>query len=626
MPSPFPQKLQGWWDLVDSDEDISESDSRYSDIEKRGITPFTFPFIEAFEASRAIAHTYRCLDEQEIEELSAAVREKPKWWINYTNPAITDYWRAQLSRAIRPQIWNYVIQELEYYDYLRKETGETFSVGPNDYVYVADAIVPPALKNEFISGVARLENVPNHLKDWQPYTSSKVQNLVDPSLYPFQYKVTPLIPAGESVGLNLEYKGPENLIKSGPFDYVDNTIKPGAVEDLGYSKRFQWLPSLFDVSEDGTSVAIKSYINNLNPVKHQDLYQPIADIFAKALPGINACFSTCVSVERVRLNPSVRIPAEDDKGEFLDHSRPDPSIDPPIKIRWEGNSTPRFEYKVDGRKLRVITKLSNIVLTPSSPTYDCDYWQVQGLMNEDIVATVIYYYDSNNIKNPELAFRLGYRAPENCKDSDVRALFGLQERDYLRREAGSVKIKQDKMVIFANYMQHSLRPFSLADRSRKGHLKMLYFYIVDPHNKVMYSTDQVPPQQADWAWKDTVLNDDSRLTRKLPVEVLDQVFDNVKWPMNLKAAKDLRMQLARERFAINKKLNEDNRGGSAVFNSQYKVRPYSDYDYGHWNMREGEHRYENYDDGDWREEESSGEDNYYRNTGAWDYRNENSWY
>lgn len=197
-------------------------------------------------------------------------------------------------------------------------------------------------------------------------------------------------------------------------------------------------------------VAIESYINNLNPVKHKDLYQPIADIFTKAIPGINACFSACISGEHVRLDPSERIPAHDKNGEFLDHSRTDTTIQPPIKIRSEGISTPRFEYKVDGRTLRVITKLSNIVLTPSRPTYDCDYWQVQGLLNEDIVATVIYYYDSDNVKNPELAFRLAYRAPENCKEAEVQALFGLQNGAYLRREGGSVKIKQDKIVAFPN--------------------------------------------------------------------------------------------------------------------------------------------------------------------------------
>lgn len=198
-------------------------------------------------------HTYRCPDEQEIEELSATVREQPKWWLNYTKSDVTDNWRMQQSRDIRPQIWNYVIQELEYYAYLRKETGETFSVGPNDYVYVADGIVSTDLKTEFIKGVARLENVPNYLRDWQPYTNGRVQNLVDPSLYPFQYKVTPRLPACESVGLNTEYKGPVKPVKARSFEHEHSFFKSGELEGPGHSRRFQWLSSLFEVSEDGTS-------------------------------------------------------------------------------------------------------------------------------------------------------------------------------------------------------------------------------------------------------------------------------------------------------------------------------------------------------------------------------------
>jgi hypothetical protein len=47
-----------------------------------------------------------------------------------------------------------------------------------------------------------------------------------------------------------------------------------------------------------------------------------------------------------------------------------------------------------GRKLQVIVKLANIVLTPEKPTYPGGSWHVEGMKNEHIVASGIYYYHS----------------------------------------------------------------------------------------------------------------------------------------------------------------------------------------------------------------------------------------
>ena len=40
----------------------------------------------------------------------------------------------------------------------------------------------------------------------------------------------------------------------------------------------------------------------------------------------------------------------------------------------------------------VIVKLANIVLTPEKPRYEGGSWHVEGMMNERIVASGIYYY------------------------------------------------------------------------------------------------------------------------------------------------------------------------------------------------------------------------------------------
>ena len=48
--------------------------------------------------------------------------------------------------------------------------------------------------------------------------------------------------------------------------------------------------------------------------------------------------------------------------------------------------------KLRGRTLKVIVKLANIALTPEKPDNNGGAWHVEGMGNEAIVATVIYYF------------------------------------------------------------------------------------------------------------------------------------------------------------------------------------------------------------------------------------------
>ena len=53
--------------------------------------------------------------------------------------------------------------------------------------------------------------------------------------------------------------------------------------------------------------------------------------------------------------------------------------------------------------LKVIVKLINIELTPEiNPVYAGGSWHVEGGINEDIIATVLYYYDVENITESKL--------------------------------------------------------------------------------------------------------------------------------------------------------------------------------------------------------------------------------
>jgi hypothetical protein len=50
-----------------------------------------------------------------------------------------------------------------------------------------------------------------------------------------------------------------------------------------------------------------------------------------------------------------------------------------------------------GRSLQVIVKIADLRLDATKPFYDGSSWHVEGMLNENIVATGIYYYDASNV-------------------------------------------------------------------------------------------------------------------------------------------------------------------------------------------------------------------------------------
>ena len=66
---------------------------------------------------------------------------------------------------------------------------------------------------------------------------------------------------------------------------------------------------------------------------------------------------------------------------------------------------PLHSISLSGCKLQVITKLASIELTPEKPHYDGGAWHVEGMEDEKIVATAIYYVASENVTETQLEFR-----------------------------------------------------------------------------------------------------------------------------------------------------------------------------------------------------------------------------
>jgi hypothetical protein len=173
----------------------------------------------------------------------------------------------------------------------------------------------------------------------------------------------------------------------------------------------------------------------------------------------------------------------------------------------------------------------------------------------------VYYYDSENIANGQLAFRQQSSA-EDAEDVQyphdgmetsnwLGDVFGGGDCNSTEQELGFVETRAGRMVTFPNTLHRKLRPFSLKDRSKLGHLKILTLFLVDPIIRII-STAHVPCQRKDW-WEDSV-NKRSAIG-SLPLELQDQIFQEVEsdFPFDMEKAKELRLKLIKKR----KKFNTD---------------------------------------------------------------------
>ncbi len=93
----------------------------------------------------------------------------------------------------------------------------------------------------------------------------------------------------------------------------------------------------------------------------------------------------------------------------------------------------------------------------------------------------------------------------------MREVYGLENEDALNQTLGSASTPAGRCLAFPNVLQHRVSPFRLADPARPGHRKILAFFLVDPSETIV-STSDVPPQQP---WADT-LDHDARPGRELP--------------------------------------------------------------------------------------------------------------
>ncbi|KAJ2935953.1 hypothetical protein H1R20_g1141, partial [Candolleomyces eurysporus] len=536
------------------------------------------------------------------------ITDKQEWHEKVFDHSLVGKWRAEVKSSeedFTEKMFEYCIQELRYRAERFEPNGSERGaiVVFNGKVVKSDYAVPERVKLALQSAIKPLESVPEAQKDWHPGSDGKVLDLVHPSLYPLVYGKTKVLPVGSQVttledcisrcGEGAEIPTP---IRTKPkdtrvyYDYMPrNTYDP-------YSTKFQWLPCEVDISGDRPKIL--SYINNLHPEKRKDLYHSIEDVIEAAIPlweisiaGINLenRYSRAPSFERIPY-PNVeytpdfqsipesdfpsRLPGEEDNPYYWRKIRwwednrtlvvPEPTLpfdSERYKLASSDTLSLRDVYRNGGRPLQIIVKLANIELTPEKPKYEGGTWHVEGKLNEHICATAIYYHSCSNITDSSLAFRQIISDDEaeaciNYEQDDhawLETIFGCAQDEAKVQVVGAIKTLEDRLITFPNILQHQVQPFELADRTKPGHRKIVALFLVDPNVRVI-STASVPCQQLEW-WKEAniarsvQISPHSRsLLESLPVEVQDQVFDQVQdFPISFEEAKKLRSELMEER-------------------------------------------------------------------------------
>ncbi|MER5386298.1 DUF4246 domain-containing protein [Streptomyces sp. NPDC002688] len=461
-----------------------------------GLPAFPLPF----HASRSISFaTPRTLRELQMLQCSAHIRAKPAWFDKMNDAEIVARWMQEaVAQGLTEAQVRYVLAELVHYAALRDgRTG--VEVSAVDGVWQSDTLVDDKLRSRLREAVQVLEQVPEAEQDWHPGSDGQVLDLVHPSLF--------CLVKGVSGGPERAWQNPTNRYSKYEF-----------------SEKFQWLPTDVDVSDDG-DVTFRSYVNNVHPETHRELASVLPDLFARLRPLLENVLTDLRHPRPLRIEADPygwyesREPEYPDKSSYSD----DEAYAEALRVweeahdNWWENRRPTIpdapaftppelpdeSARVDlrGRRLQVIVKLATIHLTPDKPEYPGGSWHVEGMLNERIVSTGIYYWDNENITESRLSFRAALDDPsyEQNDDNGLREVYGLEDEDALNQLLGSASTPAGRCLAFPNILQHRVGSFRLTNPTRPGYRKILAFFLVDPSERIV-STSDVAPQQP---WSDT---------------------------------------------------------------------------------------------------------------------------
>ncbi|EGF82439.1 hypothetical protein BATDEDRAFT_86638 [Batrachochytrium dendrobatidis JAM81] len=489
----------------------------------------------------------RTLVEMRYIQYLQSILCKPMWWIDITNQHIVEQWRADsLDRNISPSTFNLALEQLGVFAKQLVCNGSdgfgTIVPGPVELTYILDNGIPDNVYTRLMTNVSDIEHGSNH------NTGQMVHNLIDASMYSVVYGQTMIVPL--SIRLKYTTMVPCDILLSTRL-VSDTPIINGDSKFI--SCKFQWLPSEFHVEQDG-SVTINSYINNLNPIWHRDMYKCIAKIFKCFVPMFESLFRTIHPMFKyIDIHNGINgyeSPSQSDH----DDMQPDTRVIRPVYVptlpeHFESKYESAKPVSLRGRNLQVIVKLTNIQLTPSKPKYDEGNWHIEGPINESIVATGLYYYDVENITTPKLDYREAVdRFDERASGTYWKDVYGIDQESRRNQYIGLLELPNGRCAVYPNRYQHKEQSFELADPTQPGHCKILTFFVVNPVCRIV-STAHVAPQQPQWY--------NSSLDKApIPPELWNDITQYIQGVQSPAEAKHYRDELTSDRIQITTAYNK----------------------------------------------------------------------
>jgi hypothetical protein len=246
----------------------------------------------------------------------------------------------------------------------------------NGDVYKSDTAVSDETKLALQKAVRVHEDVPDSQKDWHPDSDGKVLDLVHPSLFPLAYGTSKVLPVGAPV-TTLD----DCIKRCGEGDVLYANASNPVADDDAWSDKFQWLPCEVDIMS-GEKARILTYINNLHPERHRELYGLVEEIIHASIPlwekTVIPTKDLWNTPRRIEYTSCTYDPVPEGCIEHWTRVVKQPEPEKEFQPHVLKRNPSSFKDQFGALPLQVIVKLANIELTPEKPEYGGGTWHVEG--------------------------------------------------------------------------------------------------------------------------------------------------------------------------------------------------------------------------------------------------------
>lgn len=254
--------------------------------------------------------------EMAMLQLMSDLTDRDNWHTDILSDEIAAKWREEVfaensnipkesMQRISARAWDWCLAELRHKASRFEEAQFVRLMDAGAAACKSDTLVSESLRVALRDGIAPLLEESKARQDHDP--SQVLLELVDPMLFPLIYGKSLVLMDGGQVDLlkcfescgSGEPAPPQPDKRKDALKVQKNieewrwcTFGSHTKEEIGFfrwSATFQMLPCEVQFGESGTDVYIKSYINNLHPVRYKALYGSIEKLISAAIKPWNEC-------------------------------------------------------------------------------------------------------------------------------------------------------------------------------------------------------------------------------------------------------------------------------------------------------------------------------------------------